>query len=178
MKEADLLVDETEYVKIDELDALPTDEELDKIISEADKLFDDMRSAIPAPPPKKDIPTILACDDNGLALRTIKGLLQDDYNIILANSGKKLFFQLKKGLPDLILLDYEMPEMNGLQVLEQLKKDEKTSEVPVLFLTGVSDASRHARALSLNPAGYLIKPISKANLIDGINRVFEKTAAH
>ncbi len=110
-------------------------------------------------------PTILVVDDNAMTLRSMKGLLEDDYNVMVANSGSKAFKMMERGVPNLILLDYEMPEMDGRQVMQTIKSNPMFFNIPVIFLTGVNDREHISAALALRPAGYLLKPVAKAKLL-------------
>ena len=115
---------------------------------------------------------VLVVDDNMSILRGIKGMLEDKYNVVLANSGMKAMTMIGKGRPDVILLDYEMPVVDGKQTLEMIRADEEIKDIPVIFLTGVNDKEHITAVLALNPARYLLKPASKEVLIDAIEKVF------
>lgn len=78
---------------------------------------------------------------------------------------------LQKHKPDLILLDYLMPACNGADVLKTIQSREDTKDIPVLFLTGQSDMSTVTECLALNPAGYIVKPISKEALLGKLESV-------
>lgn len=111
---------------------------------------------------------ILAVDDSGVLLRSVKAILEKDYDVNVATSGQMAIKQAKKRIPDLILLDYEMPNMDGKQTLEEIRKDDELANIPVVFLTGVADKQHISAVLGLNPAGYLLKPIDQKRLIDTI----------
>ena len=104
--------------------------------------------------------TILVVDDDATTLRSLKSMLEDKYNINLANSGEKTFEMLANRIPDLILLDYEMPEMNGREVLEKIRGDEKYRSIPVIFVTSISDKEQITPLIALRPSGYILKPIT------------------
>ena len=113
---------------------------------------------------------ILVIDDNPLMLKTIKEHLHEDYDVATANSGSVAFRFLEKRQVDLILLDYEMPEQDGPTVLKKLRNQPSTSDVPIIFLTGISDRKRIQKALVLQPDGYLLKPIDHDKLIKTIKQ--------
>lgn len=113
-------------------------------------------------------PVVLIVDDNAMTLRSMKGLLEDEFQVMLANSGKKAFMMMERTRPDIILLDYEMPEMDGRAVLQQIRVNENYFDIPVIFLTGVNDREHISAALALRPAGYLLKPVAKARLLSTI----------
>lgn len=115
---------------------------------------------------KEDEPKkcILAVDDNGVFLRSLKGMLEKHYDVVVANSGEMALTQAKKKMPDLILLDYEMPGWDGRQTFEEIRKDEELKDIPVVFLTAVSDKKHIQDVLELRPAGYLLKPINQQRI--------------
>jgi putative two-component system response regulator len=94
-----------------------------------------------------------------------KTILKDLYNVFPVSSGKKLFEMLEKVSPDLILLDIEMPEMDGLEVIKKLKTNAKTAEVPVIFLSSHIDPSHELEGLGLGAVDYIFKPFSPILLI-------------
>ncbi|MDR0832053.1 MAG: response regulator [Bacillales bacterium] len=115
--------------------------------------------------PKK---TILICDDSLLILAAAKLSLNQNYNVLQANSPSNLFHLLETVTPDLLLLDVEMPEMNGYEVLKKLKSSLKTKNIPVIFLTGRSDETSEIAGLSLGAVDYITKPFSQPILLKRI----------
>lgn len=113
---------------------------------------------------------ILAVDDSGILLRNIKTMLEKEYDVAVANSGMMAIKQAKKRLPDLILLDYEMPEWDGKRTLEEIRNDEDLKDIPVVFVTAVADKEHIAAVLELRPSGYLLKPIEQQKLYDTIEK--------
>jgi len=102
---------------------------------------------------------ILAVDDDGLILRTIHKLIGNDYDMTYCTSGDKALVLIDQKPFDLILLDYEMPSMSGKDVLSLMRTTTGMKEMPVIFLTGVSDRKKVMEIVDLNPSGYLLKPI-------------------
>lgn len=117
---------------------------------------------------------ILVVDDNAMVLRNIKGVLDEKYSVAVAPSGVHAFISVGKKQPDLILLDYEMPEMNGKQVLEKLREDEELRDIPVVFLTSMDSKEIVMSLLALKPAGYLLKPVDSRVLLDKIYEIIGK----
>ncbi len=117
---------------------------------------------------------ILVVDDNAMVLRNIKGILDEKYSVAVAPNGIKAFMSIGKRMPDLILLDYEMPEMNGKEVLKKIQEDEELYEIPVVFLTSVDSKEIVMELLSLRPAGYLLKPVDSDMLLDKIEEITGK----
>lgn len=118
---------------------------------------------------------VLVVDDSGILLRSVKTILEKDYIVSVATSGIIALKQIKKNAPDLILLDYEMPEWDGKKTLEEIRNDEEIKDIPVVFLTGVADKEHIAAVLGLRPEGYLLKPVDPAKLIDTIEKVLKGT---
>ena len=116
---------------------------------------------------------ILVVDDNAATLRSIKTMLDDDYNVSIVPSGVKAMAMIGKKKPDLILLDYEMPIADGKQTLEMIRAEEDFADIPVIFLTGVSDKEHILAVMELKPRGYLLKPASREKLIEAIEDVFK-----
>ena len=75
---------------------------------------------------------------------------------------------------DLILLDYGMPVVDGPQILEMLRSDTLTANIPVVFLTGIGTKESITRAMSLKPQGYILKTASKEELLKSLETIFEK----
>lgn len=118
---------------------------------------------------------VLVVDDSGILLRNVKTILDKDYSVAVATSGILALKQIKKNTPDLILLDYEMPEWDGKRTLEEIRNDEEIKDIPVVFLTGVADKEHISAVLGLKPEGYLLKPVDPQKLIDTIETVLEGT---
>lgn len=116
--------------------------------------------------------TILAVDDSGIILRKIKTLLEDTYQVVLANSGAMAIKYLTLNTPDLILLDYAMPIVNGSQVLQMLREDPDFQHIPIIFLTGKNDTETVKNAMSLKPDGYLLKSMDPQKLHQAIDDFF------
>ncbi len=113
---------------------------------------------------------ILVIDDDPLMLRVVKEQLRDIYDVAAAVNGRIAYKFLGTRKPDLILLDYEMPIENGKVVFEKIRQMPGMEEVPIIFLTGVNDSERIKEVLTLNPQGYLLKPIERDALIEVIDK--------
>ena len=114
---------------------------------------------------------ILVVDDSGTMLRTIKSWLEPKYQVSIVNSAANALSFLGMKQPDLILLDYEMPGWDGKKTLEAMRQNPTLAEIPVVFLTGISEREHIVKVLLLNPAGYLLKPTNKERLIETIESV-------
>lgn len=103
---------------------------------------------------------ILIVDDKPENIRVLMEVLESDYALVAATSGQKaLEMAHKEPLPDLILLDVIMPEMNGFEVCQSLKADAVTKHIPVIFVTSINEASGEETGLSAGAIDYLHKPI-------------------
>ena len=103
--------------------------------------------------------TILLVDDDAVMVRTLREGLSSSYKVLPANSGANALKILSRAKPDLILLDYEMPEMNGPQVLEALRGNPETAKIPVMFLTAKSDEESLMEIEKLKPQGHMVKTL-------------------
>lgn len=117
---------------------------------------------------------ILVVDDSGAMLRNVKGWLEDHYQVILANSGAMAIKYLAMNRPDLVLLDYEMPIVDGRQVLEMIRAEKEFSDMPVIFLTGKDDKESVMQVMALKPAGYLLKTQEPAMIVQAVDDFFER----
>jgi putative two-component system response regulator len=104
---------------------------------------------------------ILVVDDNLASLKQIGAQLETHYEVSLAKSGALALKICKQEKPDLILLDVEMPEMDGFQTMASLKEDPELRPVPVIFLTGNRDAATEIRALASGAMDFIAKPANK-----------------
>src|SRR5436190_6994004 len=105
--------------------------------------------------------TVLVVDDGPDNLTLLSGVLKDEYKVKVANSGARALQVMQGGpLPDLVLLDVMMPEMNGYGVLERMRADAKMREVPVIFVTAMSGPEDEQRGFALGAVDYITKPIS------------------
>ena len=111
---------------------------------------------------------ILIVDDSSTNLLIARNMLCDDYQVVTVSSAKKMFAILEKIKPDLILLDIEMPGMDGFEALELLKSNVGKPDIPVIFLTVMNDTETEARGLRSGAVDFLYKPLSKSTLLERI----------
>lgn len=114
---------------------------------------------------------ILVVDDDPLMLKMIKEHLRERYDVATAPSGKVALKFLEKKETDLILLDYEMPIEDGPAVLEKIHANDAVKDIPVVFLTGITERSKIQKALVQKPQGYLLKPVDHDKLLEIITRL-------
>lgn len=106
-------------------------------------------------------PRILIVDDVNENLHVMMNILRDSYAIVAATSGSKaLELAGRTPHPDLILLDIKMPDMDGYEVIHRLKSDPATADIPVIFVTALSESADEAKGLKLGAADYITKPVN------------------
>ena len=116
---------------------------------------------------------ILLVDDSPANLTACKKNLKDLYDVFPAPSAEKMFEVLTHVLPDLILLDVEMPGMNGYEAMRKLKEDERYRDIPVIFLSAMDDAESEMEGLDLGAVDYIHKPFVSALLLKRIETHLE-----
>jgi len=105
---------------------------------------------------------ILVVDDEPSNLATLKAILEDTYLLVFARSGKECLVAVKKHNPALILLDIQMPDMDGYSVCRQLKKDPALEKIPVIFVSALSEVGDETAGFESGGVDYIIKPVSPA----------------
>ena len=109
---------------------------------------------------------ILVVDDDAQQLAMIRDHLREFYDVTLVNSAEKGLRFLDKRSVDLVLLDYMMPEMDGPEMLKTMREDRALKDIPIIFLTGLSDRDKVVETLvDLKPQGYILKPAKKSELV-------------
>ena len=115
--------------------------------------------------------SVLLVDDDPVCLRNMMSWLQNFYQVAVAKSGTACISFLAKTKPDLILLDYEMPVCNGVQTLEMIRNEPEYADIPVVFLTGVSDTDKVKEAIKLKPQGYILKDTDRIEFLNKIKAI-------
>lgn len=116
-------------------------------------------------------PRILVIDDSTIIHKAIKNYIGKEYDISAAISGMAALRFLQAKEVNAILLDYEMPGMDGIEVIEQIRRNPLTEDIPVIFLTGVDDTDKIQSALKYRPNGYLLKPVDRNVLLNKLKEV-------
>jgi len=111
---------------------------------------------------------IILVDDNMANLTLGRNMLRTYYEVYPAPSAAKLFEILDKVIPDLVLLDIEMPEMNGYEAIKKMKADPRFADIPVIFVTAKGDESSELEGLDLGAVDYISKPFSPPLLLKRI----------
>ena len=110
----------------------------------------------------QDKQRVLIVDDQAIQLQLLHQLFQGDYQVFVANAGQRALDICRDHPPDLVLLDLEMPGMDGFEVCARLQADEATRHIPVIFLTGHSDPRVETRGLGLGAVDFIVKPVNPA----------------
>lgn len=134
---------------------------------EEQKLLQEKLAAIKAQQERKHV---LIIDDDPIMLKLIKEHLHEQYDVATAISGKIAHKFLETKKTNLILLDYEMPVENGPEVMKKIREKEELADIPIIFLTGITEREKIRQALALKPQGYLLKPIDKEKLLGTIEK--------
>jgi len=112
--------------------------------------------------------TIFVVDDSDTNLSIVEDALEKKYQVMTLPSAEKMFTLLEKITPDLILLDIEMPDINGFEALLCLKANPLHSDIPVIFLTGYTDSAVEAHGFELGVVDFISKPFSTPVLLNRI----------
>ncbi|MCP4608976.1 MAG: response regulator, partial [Planctomycetes bacterium] len=119
---------------------------------------------------KQKTNTILVVDDVPANLHLLVGILtKQGYTVRPASSGRMALLAAQAEAPDLILLDIMMPEMDGYEVCEQLKADERTRDIPVIFISAMSEVLDKIKAFSAGGVDYITKPFHKKEVLARVN---------
>lgn len=116
---------------------------------------------------------VLVVDDNAVVLRNMKSILDDRYSVAVATSVEQALQSMAKKKPDLIFLDYEMPVIDGRMAMQLLQAQPKYKDIPVIFLTAISNAKNVAEVLKYKPAGYILKPPVAKKILEVVSEIFE-----
>lgn len=117
--------------------------------------------------------TIMAVDDSAEILKIVESVLKNDYRLILVKSGEKALSYLSKRTVDLVLLDIMMPDMDGFETYEKIRKSEQNGGVPVIFLTADMDAESEMKGLKMGAVDFIKKPFVPGIMRNRIDRVLQ-----
>ena len=116
---------------------------------------------------------ILLVDDDVMFLQTMQRWLAAKYRVTATKSGMQAITYIAAHTPDLILLDHDMPITSGAQVFEMIRSEPNSAKIPVIFLTGKNDRASVEHVMRLRPDGYLLKSMSKEDILASVDRFFE-----
>ena len=117
---------------------------------------------------------ILAVDDTAIILTRISNTLREEYDVVTVNSGSRALKYLEQEKPDLILLDIQMAQKDGITTLREIRSMRGRSDIPVVMLTGVEDKDMVLESAKLGICDYILKPFYSEDLLKRIQRVFEQ----
>ena len=117
---------------------------------------------------------ILAVDDTAIILTRISNTLREEYDVVTVNSGSRALKYLEQEKPDLILLDIQMAQKDGITTLLEIRSMRGRSDIPVVMLTGVEDKDMVLESAKLGICDYILKPFYSEDLLKRIQRVFEQ----
>jgi DNA-binding response OmpR family regulator len=109
--------------------------------------------------------TVLVVEDNPDNLRLLAGILNDSYTVRLAPNGERALATIRKEAPGLILLDIMMPSMDGFEVCRQLKRNEDTADIPVIFISAMNETVDKMKAFTLGGVDYITKPFKAEEVL-------------
>ncbi len=138
-------------------------------------LVEDMLSLSQKQTEFKRLKTILIIDDDNDYRAIIKKWLNKDYRVDDSGSAYEALATLEEMHPDLILLDYDMPGVNGGELLEKIRSDPASADIPAIFLLGRNDPEGCLRVIRSRPDGYLLKEVRKRELLDNLSRFFSES---
>jgi diguanylate cyclase (GGDEF)-like protein len=125
-------------------------------------MFDDDTPIADLLDPTHSKPKLLVVDDQPINIQVMYQIFAPDYQVFMATSGLQALALCKENPPDLILLDVVMPGMDGFEVCTQLKTDETTRNIPVIFVTGHNDAEQETYGLDVGAVDFISKPVNPA----------------
>ncbi|PIE86247.1 MAG: hypothetical protein CSA05_01670 [Bacteroidia bacterium] len=114
---------------------------------------------------EREIPHILIVDDQYENIVLLENMLLSEYNVKTLDNGKDALDYVHENLPDLVLLDVMMPDMDGFEVCKQLKENPKTKNIPVIFLTALSELEYKVEGFNAGGVDYVIKPFHKEEIL-------------
>lgn len=118
-------------------------------------------------------PAVLVVDDDAMNLQIAEKMLADGFKVYSVNSGRKALDFLKSQIPDLVLLDIHMPDMNGFEVLGQMRADSVCQEIPVIFLTADDDRDTEVKGFQAGALDFIKKPFIADIMLQRVNRILE-----
>ena len=116
---------------------------------------------------------ILLVDDVSTNLKCVSFILKNKYNLTTVKSGREALECMKTAIPDLILLDIRMPEMNGYEVMEHMKENPETANIPVILLTADAGDDSEDRGIALGAVDFIRKPFEPQVLLDSIESIWK-----
>ena len=121
---------------------------------------------------------VLAVDDDPDILDLLKTTLEDEFNVSVAGNGNDALEKLKKSVPDLLVLDYVLPDILGPEICKILRKDPLLVHLPVLMLTGKGEIDDKVKGLEAGADDYMVKPFSPQELIARVRMLIRRSCVN
>lgn len=154
--------------RIEQLRAYVADVAMEDIMKMTEAICEEIKSD-----EKNKAAVIMLIDDDEINSKAVSAMLGEEYCVFTAGSGSEAFEMLKNQLPDLILLDVYMPEMDGHEVIRILKEQPAYEEIPVIFLTSAEDEDTEIKGFSEGAIDFIRKPFRKSVAVQRIRRILE-----
>ena len=117
---------------------------------------------------------ILVIDDDDVLLSAVKAILETEYNAVIARSGREALEYITYGfIPELILLDIIMPEMDGFETYSRIRAISILGQIPIVFLSSVTEQNEIKKAMNMGAADYINKPFTKRDLLTKIGDILK-----
>ena len=123
----------------------------------------------------EDLSKMLVCvvDDETINVQILSAVLEDEYEVCVASDGDSALALIRERMPQLVLLDVVMPGMGGFEVCRQLQADEKTADIPVVFVTALDDLDSESIAFEAGGTDFISKPVSPSVVKARVGRILE-----
>ena len=118
---------------------------------------------------------VLIVDDEPGNIKILSNVLAGDYALSVATSGAQALKVAQVQLPDIVLLDMVMPEMDGIDVCQALKASENTRDIPVIFVTSMSDSMNEERGLDAGAVDYISKPYHQLEFLRKVREMLDRS---
>ena len=122
-------------------------------------------------------PGVLIIDDEKMSINVLSHILNQDYTIYTARDGQTGLEIAEEYVPNLILLDIVMPGMDGYEVIAKLRESEVTKDIPVIFITGLTNNEDIKKALAIKVSDYIFKPVNAADVKSKVDKHIKSTVA-
>ena len=158
---------------VEKLGVLVTDVAMEEVMALAEEIREKLSVETKSCDEKSGRSKVMLIDDDAINRKAVSAMLKDEFEVTPVASGKEAFEVLSKEKPDLILLDVYMPEMDGHEVIRELKKNPEYEDIPVVFLTSDVEENTEIQGFSEGAIDFLRKPFRKDVAIQRIRRILE-----
>lgn len=118
---------------------------------------------------------ILVVDDTKTILKMSKFVLDEKYDVYLSNSGELALEILERKPIDIVLMDVEMPDMDGIETVKRIRKMENIKEIPIMFFTAMSSNETVEKCMAVGMVDYIVKPYKPEELLNRLEKFFAKS---